>query len=659
MAETILFNIPKIQECHIDNVNLLNALSGISGFTYIPNPGNMGDMLIAFATLGFFDANGIKYSMYDGKNIGDYVVYGGGGIWTADYKEHWKNFLPIFKSAKKIVILPSSFYDCQDLIDVLDERFIVFCREKQSFDYMQNAKTPAKIILDHDMAFRITDNMIKRKLDGFADELALCNKLHETNIKDTMWMIRKDCEGSGKYNSDIDLSSYVYGSDTASRVWIDTSAMIMLDTVARAHNIITDRLHVGIAGMLVGRQVYLIDNSYKKVSNVYNHSMKHYENVHFMKTIDLYSETDSASITKYAFFDNKKYYFKFPLSVQEDLTDLADPFIYAMAFPMMRIGGDFIINSMASRSVIDNITMFCRIWNCWFPGIYKPVNIIAYECPDNYRPENKKLITAFSGGLDAAYTAYKYKKHLDSRFHYDLDKSVMIYGADIPLNQKEQFDNAFESAKRMTDDIGIELVPVETNYRDYQHNWEHEFFCIVTGILNFFSKTYANAAACDSSAVIFHVPWGANPVTDKYLSNNTMRFIPDGYEHTRTQRAWFLKDWTVCIENLRVCWRNADKSKNCGKCEKCVRTKLNFLSVGQNHMSCMPNDVNMQELKDLKSLTASQCELFQEIYDYAKQNHTLNKNWLKLIKKKLREWSKDLNKPHHHSLWWHLKKMKF
>ena len=38
---------------------------------------------------------------------------------------------------KKIIILPSSFYECQELIDCLDERFVIFCREKQSYRYMK------------------------------------------------------------------------------------------------------------------------------------------------------------------------------------------------------------------------------------------------------------------------------------------------------------------------------------------------------------------------------------------------------------------------------------------------------------------------------------------------------------------------------------------
>lgn len=272
-ASTIRFNVPKISVFDINNDNLLAELSSMPEFTYIPNPGNMGDMLIAFATLGFFDQNGIKYKLNTGTPD-KYIVYGGGGIWTADYHEHWIRLLDSFRDAERVIILPSSFNNCPDLIDALDERFVVFCRERQSYEYMKSQNTRAKIILDHDMAFRINDKTLRNPLPAGPDEMALLNRLRTSRINKTAWFTRRDCESAGSYQSDIDLSSYVYGSDTAPRAWIDFTAMLMLETVARANTIVTDRLHVAIAGILTGRNVFMLDNSYKKLSNVYQHTIE-------------------------------------------------------------------------------------------------------------------------------------------------------------------------------------------------------------------------------------------------------------------------------------------------------------------------------------------------------------------------------------------------
>lgn len=339
-------------------------------------------------------------------------------------------------------------------------------------------------------------------------------------------------------------------------------------------------------------------------------------------------------------------YFKFPKKVENDLTDRADPFVYGLAFYMMKEGGSFEIEGNVSKSVIDNMTIFCRIWHIWRPDEYKEIEIIGQEIEDDYRPKNKKMLTAFSGGLDASYTAYKYKKNLDKHFKYDFDRAVMILGADIPVTDKETFDIAFSKAKKMTDDLGIELIPVETNFRQYKNNWEHCFGTVVVASLNFFSKKYFYGAASDDSIKHYNIPWGMNPLTDRFLSSDTFRFVADGYEHSRIERANIIKDWKVGLENLRVCWQNEeDLSSNCGHCEKCIRTKLNFLAVGISSLPSMPKQFSPDEIGN-KYLVKKRgiLNFYKETYDYGVENSSLSPEILKILKKQIGIWEKRIYK---------------
>ena len=59
----------------------------------------------------------------------------------------------------------------------------------------------------------------------------------------------------------------------------------MLMAVDCADAIITDRLHVGIAAALMGKEVFLLDNTYGKLSGVYNHSLKQNPHIHFCTTM--------------------------------------------------------------------------------------------------------------------------------------------------------------------------------------------------------------------------------------------------------------------------------------------------------------------------------------------------------------------------------------
>ena len=121
-----------------------------------------------------------------------------------------------------------------------------------------------------------------------------------------------------------------------------------------------------------------------------------------MHHISLQTYAENGKIVKEAKLDFgglPTLWFKFPESEKDNLTDRADPFVHALIFPMMKEGGEFVLDGKVSRSVLDNFVMFCRLWNIWFPETYKPVTLTAEVVADDYRPDNRKMITAFSGGL--------------------------------------------------------------------------------------------------------------------------------------------------------------------------------------------------------------------------------------------------------------------
>ncbi len=56
-----------------------------------------------------------------------------------------------------------------------------------------------------------------------------------------------------------------------------------LEAVDRADTIITDRLHISIAAAMLGKHVVMLDNSYGKLSGVYNQSMTDLPNICFCR----------------------------------------------------------------------------------------------------------------------------------------------------------------------------------------------------------------------------------------------------------------------------------------------------------------------------------------------------------------------------------------
>lgn len=270
--------------CQINDTVLLSVLKSLKNFSYMPNSGNMGDMLIASATMRWFEQHHLNYQRIQKNEFPEAFVYGGGGAWIKMWISAMSPVLEIMKKAKRIVILPSSFDQVPELIEILDERFIVFCREKKSFDYLSQQHTKAKIILDHDMALRL-DAAAYKDLKAPTKELKkrsinLEKKVQKLSKK--VRLFRLDNESLGLYNTDLDLSDELgWFGWNESRKNIDFAAHTLLKTVRCFDLIQTDRLHVGIAAALTGADVELYDNSYGKVSGVYMQSLQNLANVKF------------------------------------------------------------------------------------------------------------------------------------------------------------------------------------------------------------------------------------------------------------------------------------------------------------------------------------------------------------------------------------------
>lgn len=266
----------------LDDTLLLSELSKLGSFSYMPNSGNMGDMLIAEATLRWFDKTNLDWKRFEINEQPENFVYGGGGAWIAEWIDGLQHVMNIMKKAKRIVILPSSFNNVPEFIKILDERFVVFCREKQSYNYLIAQKTKAKILLDHDMAFRMSGELKTGSNPPTKKLKKLVKKLNNNiaGLPDEVCMFRKDEESAGHYKTDLDLSNALsWFSPYEANENINFAVSTMFEVLNRFQTIKTDRLHVGVAAALLGKKVYLYDNSYGKLSNVYNQSMKSLTNI--------------------------------------------------------------------------------------------------------------------------------------------------------------------------------------------------------------------------------------------------------------------------------------------------------------------------------------------------------------------------------------------
>lgn len=329
----------------INNHKLDEILKELEKFYFLPNKGNLGDGLIAASEFQYLEAKNFNYRVYQRTMPWIYqksfnFVYGGGGIWVDLYKKDYQEILEIFKSPylKKCVILPSSFNNCPDVIELLDERFTVFLREEKSYEYCKSLNSKAKFYLADDMAIGADFEIFKQ---DFRDSKTFYEFKHKNEdlfkifksykhiynkaslvIKDTKdfrvgYFLRSDKEGIMNKSdiSGIDLSDFGGGCWCNSGLAF-VSTKLFLAFIDRFDIIVTDRLHIAIAAAKLGKKVLALDNSYGKISSVYDYSLKNrFENVKLIKPEDIKKEINN--------FEGFKSVKTIPQNLPADIRDFA------------------------------------------------------------------------------------------------------------------------------------------------------------------------------------------------------------------------------------------------------------------------------------------------------------------------------------------------
>lgn len=240
--------------------------------TYIPNPGHIGDALIAYATMQLFDQLGLKYTIgqYTETYENQDIIYGGGGNLVGPPKL-CENFLLNNIHKNSILMLPHTIKDVDHVITKFDKNVTVFCRETISYEYVKNTiKYPENVFIDHDMAFGLDCSAyMNRPTNGWHLN---CFRVDSEKINIPL------------PNDNIDFTlKCSFPALTENRTNIEMASNLMLNFISLYDTITTNRLHVAIAGTLMNKKIKLYNNLYYKNKAVYEYSMNNkYPNITFV-----------------------------------------------------------------------------------------------------------------------------------------------------------------------------------------------------------------------------------------------------------------------------------------------------------------------------------------------------------------------------------------
>jgi exopolysaccharide biosynthesis predicted pyruvyltransferase EpsI len=295
----------------LDISDFLKSTIGVDEhFYYRPNPGNAGDALMATASLDLFDALGLNYTaIFSVSGEADdftekVLVLGGGGNFNeTGYNNYAKIVAQWHQKAKRLIVLPHTVSGNEALLSGLGKNVDIICREQISYDHVKRVAKHANVYLAHDMAFSLNvpgilarrpnylAMMVKRGVfsglrhsarrnypkvraivKDFQDFSALARNEKQHTVLN---VYRADIEKTDIEipAGNIDLSlRFEYG--LLSRPLTDYMTSQVFAYLNHYDTIRTNRLHICIAGALLGKSVELHANNYFKIRAVYEHSLK-------------------------------------------------------------------------------------------------------------------------------------------------------------------------------------------------------------------------------------------------------------------------------------------------------------------------------------------------------------------------------------------------
>lgn len=273
---------------------------------------------------------------------------------------------------------------------------------------------------------------------------------------------------------------------------------------------------------------------------------------------------------------------------------------------------DLHLQGPVAWSVLANAEEFIDAWSMWLPDLFGKVTVTADEVIDDRHdgpgPFATTAVSAFSGGVDGTYVTYAHSHGLQGRRSLDVAAAVQVHGFDIPIDDTDGFAAASTAARRITDEIGVPLVSMRTNWKQVADpHWEMTFGTALAGVLHHFTDRAGVACvAADNTYPQTIIPWGTNPVTGPLLSSRRMRLLHTGAGIGRTQKCEVLGHLESVRTGIRVCWAGQDLGRNCGRCEKCVRTKVNFMAGGHGTIPALgalrPGELRAQIIKSEAAL---------------------------------------------------------
>lgn len=319
--------------------------------------------------------------------------------------------------------------------------------------------------------------------------------------------------------------------------------------------------------------------------------------------------------------EQQSYWFDLPSHCEPWVSRFPDPWVVAL-FPIAsKLGENIAVGEDTDALLIENLAGISRIWTSWYSWV-QPISIEApRRMSDKVAP--RKGASFFSGGVDSFFSLIRHNNVLIGTADQCVSDIITVWGFDIPLSSRAEFDKLHRSAADVAQAYGKNLIPLATNLRIcdevYAHHWPQLGFGAALATVGHLLAGKFQSIIIGSSGDYGRLyPWGSHPMVDPLFSARNLKIFHDSSSFTRVQKTEFISAHPVALEHLHVCWINGSAS-NCSRCTKCLRTMvtLDLLGARDRAKTFDWSDYSLRKVADAHLGALSEINLFLEIRDEA------------------------------------------
>jgi len=303
---------------------------------------------------------------------------------------------------------------------------------------------------------------------------------------------------------------------------------------------------------------------------------------------------------------------EFEINDGEILEELAEPCadaFLAACFPLAALHGEarVRIEEKPCPMLVEGLRTAHAWWASW-GGMHSRPPTIETPAPGRCRTLTaaRRAVSCLSGGVDGLHTLMHNRRLYRKGDPAYIREALFIHGFDIGKRprdpENERFRTALGCLEPVAAEAGVRLIPCRTNLRHLPSKpgfWANRH--------NGAALAAVGHAATLGPAYLFvggtyhvsnPVPVGSHPAVDGLFSSQRLTVIHDGSRFSRLEKVRDLASWPTALSALRVCPGNAGDQPNCGRCEKCLRTRLELLAAGVEETAAFGPSLTAVELWD-------------------------------------------------------------